>query len=247
MALAIDASTKAITEGSTTASITSASFSPPAGSLFAVCSQNATSAVGFSSVSDNLGSHLTYTKLVFELANGCGAEIWVADCAASQTNMTVTGTWSSALGFGGRESGLQVIVFTGAAPAATQVASSHTKVATNGSGTPSAALTAAASTSWIIGSITNFSNQTGPTVPGGQTDSLGGVTGLWTDATDGSAGWTQGNTAVGNSNLTINDTAPTAIAYSMVVAEILAATVTASGFEFGVTPPLQPPRMPFGV
>ena len=219
MALAIDSSTPAFKAGlaGSQTSGTSNSFSPPAGSLVAVFFVNG-QATDISSMTDNLGAHLPYAKLIGAAVNQTDCEIWTANCTSSQSNVVVTANFSGTII--GSDSAIGVIVFTGAAT--TQ--NGATQTATSVNGTPSATLTTTANDSLVIGAITNWSSSTLPTIPGGQTDVFDSLTFAFQNVGTGTSGWVQGQSATtpsSGTNVTINDTAPT-IQYSMVIAEILA-------------------------
>jgi hypothetical protein len=227
VALAIDASTPAA-KGSTTSvtSLASNSFSPPGGALLLVMFANAERASGATSITDSLGTHLTYTKKISEAANSCAAEIWIADVPATAPgSMTVTANFTSSL-----DVSIDIAVITGAKPVASQTGA--TTVNTGASGAPSATIASLiGANSLIVGRVSNFTNATGPTIPAGQSDVFNGLTFLFTDATNGSANWAQyltGMNLAAAAPATINDTAPS-VAHSMCVAEILAAS---SGTSF---------------
>lgn len=220
MALAIDSSTPAFKQGpaGSNTSVASNSFSPPGSSLVAVLFTNGASSTGISSVTDSLGAHLSYAQLVGVSVNQNDTEIWVANCSSSQTNMTVTVNLSGSIVT--NDAGIGIVVFTGAATTqngATQTASSTNAV-------PSATLTTTANNSWVIGIVSNWTSSTLPTIPSGQTDVFNSLTFAFQNATTGTAGWAQAQsatTASSGTNVTINDTAPT-IQYSLAIGEILA-------------------------
>jgi hypothetical protein len=120
MALALDASTPAAVHGASgAASVTTASFTPPAGSVILVCAGvNAGSAIAenISTPTDNLGSHLTYTAVLSEgdTTNGSDAiaKLWWASVSASAAQ-TITISHSGAAG-SNLYLYLRVLVFTGA-------------------------------------------------------------------------------------------------------------------------------------
>jgi hypothetical protein len=121
VALAIDGSTPAVaTNTSTTvATITTASFTPPAGALLLVMWAGDTQASvtpGTPTITDNLGAHLTYTlvdhRKLTDTPTGVDgqAAVWWA-VVGSSAAMTVTVTSGTASG--ARESALKVVVITG--------------------------------------------------------------------------------------------------------------------------------------
>jgi hypothetical protein len=97
--------------------VTSASFSPPAGSTLIVL-WGADSNRAFDvapTITDSLGTHLIWTLVRYSQAGSGGGDgevaVYWANCPAAQTNMTVTMTSSNAtIG----SSAFQVLVFTGA-------------------------------------------------------------------------------------------------------------------------------------
>lgn len=124
MVLAVDASTPANVNqtSGTTAAATTASFTPPAGSLLLIFwagnSASLTDTPADPTITDNLGVHLTYTKVqganpttASSTATGGQAFIWWAPVTTSAA-MTITVTNQAVSGF--RHAGLQVVVLTGA-------------------------------------------------------------------------------------------------------------------------------------
>lgn len=118
MALAIDASSPAVatqTNGAT-ATVASASFTPPSGSLLLIqwCG-NSTSLPSAPTITDNLGAHLTYTSRGWQsradspTKDGQAAQ-WTAPVATGAA-MTVTVTNGASSGF--REAALRITVLTG--------------------------------------------------------------------------------------------------------------------------------------
>lgn len=195
--------------------------SPPANSLFALFFTNPIDAtVHTSSIS---GGGLLWTKWVTEAANSCTAEAWWAYGSPSSFSATLTMSGTLTTLTAGYM--VAIIVFTGAL---SSQATSHTKVNSALTGVPTATLTAAASDSWVIGGLVNGGNGTSPTVPAGQTTTIGGHSQIIVDSTDNFVSWVQIQSAVGNSNLTINDTAPST-SFSEVAVEILAAPVVPTG------------------
>lgn len=235
MALAIDASTPAIAAGAANAtSITSAAFSPPASSVIVVCvlADGAGNTVqSVSSMTDNLGSHLSWAKMVAgsesNAALGGCTEIWYAACASAQTSMTVTASFAHATaGTHSPDSAILPIVFTGAASTQNGATNAFVPASPAVAGLPTLNVTTTANGSWVIGCVENYDSATGPTVGSGQTDSINGHTATELNASDGDAYWVQmqsTTTATSGTVVTINDTAPS-VRHNMVVAEILAGT-----------------------
>lgn len=250
MSLAIDASTPAIigsTPVAAAGTVTSNSFSPPSNSVIfmmvALDGNSSGTAQTLSSMTDNLGSHLSWAKLVTDgivsgSLGGC-AEIWWASCPSSQTGMTVTGTLLHATtGANSPDWAMLPIVFTGAAT--TQAGATATRNST-ATGTPSLSVTGTANGSWVIGIVQNYDSGTAPTVGSGQTTTINGHVAQELNATDGDGYWAQIQTATtGGGTITISDTAPTAIHHHMVVAEVQAgssvhtSSLTAGGSFTGI-------------
>jgi hypothetical protein len=153
VALAIDGSTPAVATqtSSTIATVTTASFTPPAGSTLLVLYSGNTvdpTSPATPTITDSLGVHLTYTLSDFSArADGPAADgqaaIWTAPVASSAA-MTVTVTNQAPSG--SRHAALAVIVLTGAhatpvgahgksgSTLATSIAQSYTAQATSGWG-----------------------------------------------------------------------------------------------------------------
>lgn len=152
MALAIDASTPAIatqTNGAT-ATVTTASFTPPSSSLLLIrWSANSTSLPASPTITDNLGVHLTYTLLDWQSRSDTPTKDGQAACwwaqVGSSAAMTVTVTNQATSGF--REAALRVAVITGhdtgtpigahgkaGSASAGSIAQSYTAQATGGQG-----------------------------------------------------------------------------------------------------------------
>jgi hypothetical protein len=119
VALAIDASTPviAVNSSTTVATVTTASFTPPAGALLLIrwAGDTATSPPSAPSITDNLGVHLTYTLTDWQSSadsptvNGQAATWWAV--VGSSAAMTVTVTSGTASGH--RASAVHVTVITG--------------------------------------------------------------------------------------------------------------------------------------
>jgi len=158
VALAIDASSPAVatqTNGAT-ATVTSASFTPPSGSLLLIqwCG-NSTSLPGTPTITDNLGAHLTYTLQDWQSRNdsptkdGQAAQ-WTAPVATGAA-MTVTVTNAASSGF--REAALRITVLTGqdASPVGT-----HGKGGSASSGALAQSVTGTANGSQAFGAATDW-------------------------------------------------------------------------------------------
>lgn len=250
MALAIDASTPAVKGVAPATSITSNTFSPPANSVIVVLVSPggpSGSAQSVSSMTDNLGSHLTWALITGARSNtnsngqlGGSAEIWYASCPSSQTNMTVTANFAINSGATvSPDSLIQPIVFTGAKT--TQNGATAIDPQT-GSTLPSKSVTTTAAGSWVVGVLINYTNATGPTPGSGQTNTINGNSAVLTNSTDAEAFWGQIQNAVtpGSGTLvTINDTAPS-VQHNMAIAEILASVAVAATWPPSVVDPYNP-------
>lgn len=243
MALAIDASTpavKAMPALAAAGTVTSNTFSPPGGSdcWIIVClaaDGPATGAQTISAVTDSLASHLSWGVLtsagaVAARSNnhsvagseiGGTSEVWIAACPSAQTLMTVTATVSAATGGGSSPDGLILpIVITGGAAVQNGQVAVHALQTTPAA--PTLALAGTTAGSLILAVILNYTNATGPTVPGGQSTTINGSSTQQLNATSGDSYWVQMQTALSaGGSVTINDTAPS-IDTNMVVVEILA-------------------------
>lgn len=221
MALAVDASTppflvEAVFGGTAISSLTTASFTPPVGALLVVVYGNSFD-TSLQTVPTNTGGTVSWdgAAKVTEAANGCASSIWNATVTVS-ASMTVTlhKAVANTNWCGG------VAVLTG--QAATQ--NGATGVNTSAGANPSQSVTTVGANSLILGTVTNFTNGTLPTVPANQSTTFG--TRVFTDH-DGtnSAIWAQFLTGINlsaGSTATINDTAPS-VAYSLTMLEVLAA------------------------
>lgn len=142
-------------------------------------------------------------------AGGC-AEVWQAivqnPLALNSEIVTVT----SNVGGAAAVLSLHVMSFINCSGAGASAAG------TNASGAPSLALTTSRPNSWVYGKVQNVTNATSPTVPAGQTL-------IATYLPTGEGYWLQRGTAmtVAPASVTINDTAPAAVDYNMVVVEIM--------------------------
>jgi len=235
MALAIDASTPAATSisnsGTTTAS---ASFSPPASSVifvfFAMVGATGVTAQSVNSLTDSLGSHLgwaLFTGSRDNIRSGTtldgDTEVWWASCPSAQTNMTITATYAIANGnASGNPAGImQIVVFTGAATTQNGAASIRNSTA---SATPSQTLVTSTNNSWVFGTLQNWTSSTGPTAGASQTNTINGSSSILLNAGDGDAYWAQLQNAVtptSGTTVTLNDTAPTSIAFHFSMVEVI--------------------------
>jgi len=239
MALAIDASTPAPDGISrlTTSITTTHAFSPPAGSVIFVfisaTGGGGGSAQDVTSVTDNLGAHLTWaepTGVLDNIRGGGGSgldgvtDIYWASCPNAQTNMTITANFTVANASSTTNPAgiIQPVVFTGASTTQTGAAAIYNSTS---AATPSLSLTTTANNSWVFGIVQNFNNSTVGTPGSSQTITLNGTSASINNTTDGDAFWVQTTTAPTPSSgtlVTLNDTAPTSIAQHFSMIEILA-------------------------
>jgi hypothetical protein len=159
MALAIDGSTPAIATNAvgTVAALTTASFTPPAGSVLLVLwSGDALTAPSAPAITDSLGAHLTYTptdwKSQADAPTVFGqAAAWTAVVATSAA-MTVTVTSGSVSGE--RTAALCVIVLTGADT--TTPAGAHGKSGSASAASIAQSYTAQSTGGWGFISVCDF-------------------------------------------------------------------------------------------
>lgn len=162
--LGLDASTPAVVKarGNT---LTTASFTPPAGSVLVISAQsNGNSDTKSIAVSDNLSTHLTYTPAQTKgnTTNDVYAKLYWAPVTTSRA-MTVTATIGGNSGDYGM---LSVLVFTGANTAAPIGASGGGRGAT---GVITDSYTSTASGSWGWLSYGDWAQKGVPTVPSTET------------------------------------------------------------------------------
>jgi hypothetical protein len=229
VALAIDASSPAKVEqpDGTNAVITTASFTPPAGSLLLIrwsCDDSG----GFPSapsITDNLGVHLTYTRSDWQSLNDPAtahgqAAAWTAPVASSAA-MTVSVT--SGAGSGGRIAAMQVTVITGA-DTVTPVGA-HGKSGSTSASSIAQSYTAQATNGWGFIAVADYAAVGTPSAGTGcSSDSAGNIT---SDLCYGFMRRTTADDTNGGSN-TLNVTLPgTSVALNWVYLEIMpAATAT---------------------
>lgn len=221
MALAIDASTPSLAT-STTAAVTTASFTPPSGALLVLCygANNGTAAQDTSiSTVTNTGTAATWTRRARKNNNASstggtgtdgGAEIWTATAPGAAITVTANGLNSGA----GYEKALKIWVLTGADTTnVTNVAG-----ATAASALPSVALAGCLAGSHVF-AVSSDWNQAGLGTAGtGQTISTGdemNVTGQITTHT-----WRTTSVLASSGSQTMNLTAPAAEKYNLVVLEV---------------------------
>lgn len=164
MALAIDASTPSVATNSTVAqsdTATTASFTPPANSLLVIgisADNQGASAANTITVTDNLGTHLTYTLRVASTASdspatGGYSALYTAPVVTSAA-MTVSVT--NAVTSGDAALAVQVYVLTGGGT--TPTVGANGKTASNTAGTSIAqAFTATGTSSWGFSAVCDWS------------------------------------------------------------------------------------------
>lgn len=161
MALAVDTTTVADVKTLSNAVNTSGAFTAPAASrLLVLVTANAPSAIDAASAScSNTGTALTWTRrAVKSLSNGSGqggtsSEVWEAWNASSQS-VTVSVTPNASAATSAWELRCKVVICTGDEGATYTGA---TTTASNGSGAPSASVTAAAG-SVLLAAISDWAN-----------------------------------------------------------------------------------------
>ncbi len=223
MALAIDGSTPAIatvTNNSTT-TVTTASFTPPAGSLLLIgwmWNTQAGDNPSAPSITDNLGAHLTYnlldhkTHATSPTANGQAASWWATVGTSAAMTVTVTSGAGTSLQGGG----LSVIVFTGQ-DSTTQIGA-HGKDGSTSAASIAQSYTASATGGWGVIFATDWDAQAAMTAGTGCT-----LVGSANDVqiTHGVVRRTTADDSNGSSN-TLNVTLPgTSTNLSWVYAEVL--------------------------
>lgn len=243
MGLTIDASTPAGKGVAPATSIASNSFTPPAGSVIVVlvnAGGPSNSAQSVSSMTDSLGTHLGWALITGARCNtnnvgnlGGSCEVWYAKCPTAPGSMTVTANFAVNTGATANpDSAILPLVCVGAAAIQNGAVATDPQTST---ALPSKAVTTTKPDSRVVAAVLNYTNATGPTVPGGQTTTFNGNAGTFLNTTDAEAFWFQmqsANTAASGTSVTINDTAPS-VQHNMVVVEILA----------DVRKPPRPPNM----
>lgn len=240
----VDSSTPAVTSvPSSSTSATTASFTPPAGSvlfLFVSVDGSASSTQSVTSVT-NTGTSLNWTRLAQSNAKSVGvlggtAEIWYAPNPYIQGAITVTANFAISTGGSTTPDGLlQAVVFTGAAA----VQNGATNTANSTSGTPSVALTTTAPNSWVWATVDNFASATAPTAGSNQN-----IYSQELDATTLHGWWVQRqNTITYNpQSVTSSVSAPTGVAYNMAAVEVLFGSVPITTVNSAWSEPIsQPP------
>lgn len=150
MAISEDASTPAtVTRATSAAALTTASFSPPAGSLLVALSSWAAASGTQTAVISDSGVH-TWTRPVRANASGAGdAEISYTYLSSAPGSITVTGTVTG----GGTTEFLSVRVLNGASSTQTGATAAHTSGTT-----PTIALTTTTVGSWVYGCLMDLAS-----------------------------------------------------------------------------------------
>lgn len=194
MTIAIDASSPATVRTTSGSVVASPSFSPPAKSLLLIGIGDANNNSTTASFTDNLGTHLTYTRKVRSTGSGGQgqAELWIADVPATAPGpMVVTGTFT---GSGGGCNTISILVLTSADPVALQ-AGATALGNWNKTGSTAIALTTLRDKSWVFAFTADWNSATAPTFPGGQTDVFNGNTMLGQNVPSGTQCFLHGFTA----------------------------------------------------
>lgn len=227
MALAIDASSPVAFSTASAASITSASFTPPSGSLITISYMgNGTTSqdVSVSSVT-NTGTAITWARRARKNKNASsdggagqegGAEIWTGLGNGGAITVTVTGVGSGS----GFDKFASIRVFTGADTSTFNIAAGS-----SASGLPSVALSGCQSGSYVIAMASDWAQKGNGTAGTGQTivaeyNLTGFISGH---------SWRTTNVLSGAGSQTMNLTAPSAEQYNMVVLEVRDASVGGGG------------------
>jgi hypothetical protein len=219
-ALALHASSNSATlSGSAVTTVTSAPFSPPAGSVIVVAVAILAQGAATGTVTST-GTALTWALLRRDNGGGFGmAEVWWAYNASAQSGITVTDTFSPATFASAGSWGLmRTLVFTGAAAAQAGATAIRNNSAT---ATPSLSVTTAKAGSWVWGVVADQSDASAITPGAAQA----------LDASVVNAGgpdqwWTQKQNAVtpaAGTAVTVNVTSPTNVRHNMVAFEVEAA------------------------
>lgn len=232
MALAIDTSTPAVVTNSnnSTATITTASFTPPAGSLLLIrWAGNTQTAVAPSSptITDSLGAHLTYTLLDWQSRADSPTREAQAACwwavVGSSAAMTVTVTSGAASG--SRVSALHVTVITG--QHATPIGA-HGKLGSASTASIAQSYTASASSGWGFIAAADWDDKGAQTAGTGCTLTNGGSASITGQISYAFARRTSADDVNGNAN-SLNLTLPgTSTNLAWVYAEVLPAAAAAT-------------------
>ncbi|MFC3986428.1 phage distal tail protein [Streptosporangium jomthongense] len=132
------ATSPALVQRWTSGTLTTAAFSPAAGTLLVAC------VAAFNAAPTVSGGGLTWTRRVQRIYSGAYHEIWTAPCAAGASGITVsvTGSWSGAA--------LKVYVVTGASLATPVGATGNNSTAVNNSNVAAYTSTGAGSRGFLV-------------------------------------------------------------------------------------------------
>ena len=227
-ALAIDAKISK-DQGTSSASVTSPSFSTTSGSELLLAFVSADYLGGANTTVKAIsGAGLAWELVVRTNGQSGSSEIWRAFAPSVLSNTSVTATLSQSV-----PSSLTVMSFTGADGSGVNGAGAigATGSANASSGAPIATLVTTRNGSWVLGVGNDFDNAIARTPAAGQTVVHQDLT------TAGDTYWVQMQTAVtslAGSSVSINDTAPTKDRYNLSIVEVMPALAGGSG---GATPP----------
>jgi hypothetical protein len=217
VALALDGSTPAKATA-TTLSVTTASFTPPAGSLVELLYTGNDGGLDISVASvTNTGTAITWTRRARKNLNTgstggvgteAGAEIWTGDGDGGAITVTATGVGTGA----GKEKFLQAVVWTGADNTVFNVAA-----ASSTGGLPSVALAGCVVGSYVTAVSSDWAQKGLGTAGSGQTIiSENNVAGQTTDHA-----WRTTAALGAGGSQTMNLTAPSLQQYNLCVLEIV--------------------------
>jgi hypothetical protein len=195
--------------------VASPSFSPPAKSLLLIGIGDANNNSTTASLTDNLGTHLTYTRKVRSTGSGGQgqAELWIADVPATAPGpMVVTGTFT---GSGGGCNTISILVLTSADPVALQ-AGATALGNWNKAGSTAIALTTLRDKSWVFAFTADWNLGT-PSVHSGCEFYASGVGSFGRRCVDSSSGvhdGSQPNQGVHQTDVfELNTSAPTPLTF----------------------------------
>ena len=176
------------------------------------------------------GAGLTWVRVGRNDQKGT-AEIWRAFTSQPLSNVTVTATFSESI-----TSSMTVMSFSGVGTAGSNGSGAIGAVSdeSSSSGAPTATLRTTGNNSFVIGVGTDFKNEIARTLGAGQI-----LVHQYLLANSGTY-WVQSETsliAASGTKVTINDSAPTADPYTLVIAEILAVPLSGSARPGPSLPP----------
>jgi hypothetical protein len=226
VALAIDGSTPAIASTATATTVTTASFTPPSGSVVVLLIGTNAGATQDTSITGvtNTGTAITWTRRARKNENAAsdggagtngGTEIWTGLGNGGAITITATGPFSGS----SCDKTLQAVVLTGADTALV----THIVTAASASGLPSAILTSCTAGSYVFAVSSDWSQAGLGTVDSTQTiiteyNNTGQIT---------VHNWRTVAVLAASGSQTMNLTAPSAENYNLCVIEILDAVTSA--------------------